>query len=221
MTFKSIKEILEPSSRYLFLDDEGMNQAFLINSVEKNTFVIMEQQRQLDSKERKGYFVAASGKGVVRFTGQLNPLPEKDSKIQAPLTLYKLEVNLKDLKLINRREFIRHELKTPIPISFNYEGRFIQATLVNISEGGLRMSVGEPLPTNLVFHFEINLPLASKKSFYFKTDGLIVYSDPEEKPTRFMTGVSFIAPHFSNEEEKRTYVGQKEQLSYHVKHDFK
>lgn len=211
---KDLKEIIDPKARYLFLDDQGMTEAFLITSVEKQSIIVSYEGLPKPEQRRAGYFVAPSGQGIVRFTGTLACLQQTSSPL--PLPLYRLTPDLAHLKLIDRREFIRKVLPHPVMILFNFESQYIQTKLINLSEGGLRLSANRPLPMNIISQFELKLPQPRKSPFEFKTDGLVVYSEPEEDPAFFMIGVSFIAPKFLNEEEKKSYQEQRKQLSHYL-----
>ncbi|MDO8520473.1 MAG: PilZ domain-containing protein [Deltaproteobacteria bacterium] len=209
MNFKSktVTSLLDPHSKYIFLDDEGMTEAFAIRGVEKNLVLIKKED--CTAKKRSGYFVAESGRGVIRFEARLASLAGKKGGICG------LAVDPKTLKLTDRREFLRFEFPYPLPVYLRCEGKFIKAHLVNISEGGLRMSINRKLPTQIVFNFELKLPRPDEP-LTFATDGLIVYCEPEENPSHFMTGVSFIAPEFPTEKERLGYLKARENLARYI-----
>lgn len=220
LRIKEIKDILEPTSRYIFLDGNGMTEACLIRGVEKNAFVVYHHDNDSSSpSEISGYFPAASGKGVVRFEGECERC--KPSAEHSPFFLYRLNVNLNRLSIVDRREFIRFKLQKPIPVSFHYEEKFIRASLINISEGGLRMMLTEPLPQNVIFQFELKLPRARGGApFELHTDGLVVYCAPENDPRHFIAGVSFVAPRFLNSHEKEEYQQQQRLLVEYLASEF-
>ena len=205
--FKNVAEILDPHSKYVFLDDEGMTEAFLIRGVKEN-LILAQRTSPFEAKRRSGYFVAASGCGVIRFEAELGRFEKKEG-------LLSFQINPTSLKMVDRREFHRHHFKYPLPIYLKCEGKFIKAFLVNISEGGLRMTVNRQLPTQIVFNFELKLP-RPQESLDFVTDGLIVYCEPEEDPAHFMTGVAFIAPEFSSEKERQAYQKARATLAHYI-----
>ena len=85
--------------------------------------------------------------------------------------------------------------------------------LVNISEGGLRMSVTSKIPANVIYHFSLDLPV-SREPLHFETDGLVLYCEPEERPERFMMGVTFVAPVFENVEDQKNYQKSRERVAF-------
>lgn len=196
----NLKEILDPHARHLFFDDQGLTEALQIVEVDENSVVL---QGKSPGKKREGYFIASNGRGIVRFKGELEPISD---------AVCRLKLNLSKLKLINRREFNRYEFGIPVPISLKCDEKFVKASLINVGEGGLRMSVGRRLPTQVTYQFEVSLPKGGE-TFSFKTDGLIVYCEPEEAPDRFMAGVTFIAPKFSSEEERKSYQKSRRDLA--------
>lgn len=205
----SIKDILSPQARYFFLDDEGFTEAILFTALEHNSFLI-HHPKGLPLKKRSGFFIAADGKGIVRFEGSCEALkPGSQEK-----KLYRLDVDMDSLDLKNRREFVRHTFENPTPVLFKCNGKNVQAYISNISEGGLRMSVDEKLPTQVVYHFEMTLPdTQEQKSFIFQTDGMVVYCEPETDPGAFIAGVTFIAPSFENKNDKENFYQLRERLS--------
>lgn len=207
MQFKNLKEILDPHARHLFFDDQGLTEALQIAEVDEDSIVLQVSDKKPTKKKREGYFIASNGRGIVRFKGELEPISD---------AICRLKLNLSKLKLINRREFNRYEFKMPIPISLKCDEKFVKASLINVGEGGVRMSVGKRLPTQIAYQFEVSLPKGGG-TFSFKTDGLIVYCEPEEVPDRFMAGVTFIAPKFSNEKEKESYLKSRKDLATFLK----
>lgn len=201
---KNVQSVLDPHAKYIFLDDEGMTEALLIRGVQGNLVLVEQGNTQI--KKRSGYFVASSGRGIIRFEAEIGKAPKKTGG---------LKINPKSLQLVDRREFHRHQFNYPLPIYLRCEGKFIKAFLINLSEGGLRMTVNRKLPTQVVFSFELKLPRPDE-SLDFKTDGLIVYCEPEENPAQFMTGVSFIAPEFESEKEKQGYVAARRELARYI-----
>ncbi len=216
MALENIEQILEPDSKYLFLDDDGMTQACRIRGVEGRSLLFFhpDSLRSLDddttvsgSFTRKGYFTAREGKGIVRFEGRCWKKAGDSSKHSLPL--YRLTIDWDHLKLVDRREFIRHKLKQSLPLVFQYDGRMIEAELVNISEGGLCLKVSRPMPLNIIFELDLKLPRSGTSTpFHFHTDGLVVYSN-YEKGTGLVTGVAFVAPRFMTETERLEYQNQR------------
>lgn len=203
---KNVSDILDPHSKYIFLDDEGMTEACLIRGVEGN--LVLVEWGETEAKKRSGYFVASSGLGIIRFEA-------KRTKAVGKKNMAGLLIDSKSLRQVDRREFHRHHFTYPLPIYLRCEGKFIKAFLINISEGGLRMTVNRKLPTQIVFNFELKLPRPDDP-LDFKTDGLIVYCEPEENPAQFMTGVSFIAPEFETEKERQNYLLARQALSRYI-----
>lgn len=207
----NLKEILDPQARHIFLDDQSMTEAVVICGVEEGYFLVHNKHQSLSIGNRQGYFVASNGRGIVRFEGDCQVFAQKEVK-DVPFNIYKISINLNELKIINRREFIRYEFRYPLPILFRHDDQLVEATLINISEGGLRMTVSKKLPTQVVYQFEINLP-KEPGIFHFSTDGLVAYCEPEDHPNSFMAGVSFVAPAFSNESEKKAYQNARHDLA--------
>lgn len=194
---KSVKEILDPHSRFIFFDDEGINEAFVIAGVEKNLVYLECPEGHHSGQARDGYFVAASGRGIVRFSGFVTLLPAKPG---SRLAYYQVVLDLTDLELMNRRSFSRHDCKFPMPMALACDGKKVKARMTNISEGGVRIRTETRLPTQVVFGLQLNLG-----DLNFSTDGLLVYSEPEQDPTSFVAGIMFVAPAFKNNEEKADY----------------
>ncbi len=220
MTFipvTDLREILEPTTRYLFLECDGVVEACLIQSVFKESFLVYHHSSPFISKSLvKGFFVAASGRGIVQFSAQCR----RERRTKSTLSLYRVVLDLKGLVLINRRLFIRHAYERPVPILFDFEGRPIKARLVNISEGGLRIDLNDILPSNVVFEFQLTLPRTKGAVFQFHTDGLVIYCTPEDNPRHFMAGIAFVAPRFRNEEEREKFKKESTALKKYLAQEF-
>lgn len=212
-----IREILEPTTRYLFLDCEGVVEACLIRSVFKDSVLVYHQSSPFKSKTPlKGFFVAASGRGIVQFHAQC----QREKGIKSALALYRVAIDLPGLVLVNRRVFIRHAYERPVPILFEFEGKPVKARLVNISEGGLRMDLNDTLPSNVVFEFQLTLPRKKGPPFKFHTDGLVIYCTPEDDPRHFVAGIAFVAPRFRNEEERDRFKKESEGFKKYLVEEF-
>lgn len=207
---RHLKEILDPQARYIFIEDGGMTRALGLSRVEKDSLYLTARSRlpMASRGTAEGYFTASDGKGVVLFSGAMEAVPKAKSD-----RIWRLKPNLKSLELVNRRQFVRYGLKTPLSISLECDEKPIRALLVNISEGGLRMSVTSKIPANVIYHFALDLPF-SPEPLHFETDGLVLYCEPEERPERQMTGVTFVAPVFENVEDQKAYQKSRERLAY-------
>lgn len=204
---KDVQTILDPRSKYIFLDDHGMTEAFPIRGVKSNLILIEAGLEGKDNRKRSGYFVAVSGRGIVRFESSVKKISAKKSKG----VITALSILLKSLQMVDRREFLRHFFERPLPILMKCEGKNVEALAVNMSEGGFRLSVDRLLPTQVVYHFEITLPVG-EPPFTFKSDGLVVYCEPEDDPARFMAGIALIAPEFSSAKERKEYQKQRAKI---------
>ncbi|MBX7148275.1 PilZ domain-containing protein [bacterium] len=200
MTISNLKEILDPKARYIFLDDQGLTEALMLTGIEDHSFLVVDPKSDINGKDRSGFFVAANGRGIVRFkaTGQ-------------KAGVYKLNADFSSFNIINRRESERIRVNVPIPIYLSCDGKRVEASLVNISEGGVRLVADEKLPLHAVYHFELSLP-HKNGPVLFKTDGMVVYAEPEEDPDTFMTGITFVAPAFKSDEEKNNYLAMRQDL---------
>lgn len=197
-----LKEIVDPFSRYLFLLENQIPHAFLLCGVEKNSFVITDPRQPSMGRSFKGYFVASHGRGVVHFQGSEDPIDA---------SLCRILVQLDSMQIENRRAFYRQRLNKPRFITFEFQNKTIEALLVDMSEGGFRLSLDERLPTQMMVQFELKFP-QSDPMFVFKTDGLVVYCEPEETPDSFVAGIHFVAPHFANDQERKTYEQSRKEL---------
>jgi hypothetical protein len=201
MHIEKLQNILDPQAHYVFLDDEGITQAFLLKGVESRVFYVQGNFQSLKSARRKGYFMAADGKGMARF--ECVCVPHKSGVA--------FEVDLTSITVINRRNYLRYEFIVGLPIYFKCDGMQVKATVTNISEGGIRLAMDQRLPLHVLYQFTLNLP-QKDGPLGFVSDGLVVYSEPEDKPQSFMTGISFVASGFLREEEKSDYLEQKGEL---------
>lgn len=207
---RHLKEILDPQARYVFIEDAGLTRALVLSRVEKDSLYLTARGRLPFSGRgsAEGYFTASDGKGVVLFSGALEQIPKAKTE-----KIWRLKPNLKSLELVNRRQFVRYALKAPLSIALECDAKPVRALLVNISEGGVRMSVSSKIPANVIYHFALDLPF-SPEPLHFETDGLVLYCEPEERPERFMTGVTFVAPVFEKVEDQKTYQKSRERLAY-------
>lgn len=202
MKISDLKNASDPLSRFVFFDDEGLTQACEIMGIIENRFLVRAHNSQTFLKKRAGYFVGKEGIGIIRFNG----IMEQVINIQnaSENDLYWVSPDLKDCEVINRRLCNRYQMSYMVPLYFKRDQNLIKASLVNISESGLRMTVTERLPPNILNCFEMTLPCGND-SFKFVTDGLIVYCEPESNPDYFLAGVTFVAPLFESDEERQVY----------------
>jgi len=198
-----IKDLIEPATRYLFLYEQGATHAFRIRGIHSDFIIAFHPEHFLPWKQREGYFQAAGGLGMVVFRSDGNLVEGTADTHHLPL--YKIRLDTDRLSLINRRQFTRYTLVKPRPIFFHCDGRMLEANIINLSEGGMRLECQEALPKNVTLHFEINLP-ATKGGDLFKTDGVVVYSEPEDSHHHFMTGISFVMPKYLSGDEKKKYL---------------
>lgn len=210
---KELKEVIDPKARHVFLDDTGVTEALSLRGIEKDSFLVQFQGEIAKADDRKGYFVASDQGCIVRFTCRIIPVDYKGKgHIEG---CCELKVDLSSLKRVDRRQFPRHQMKSPLPITFNFADQFMRAYLVNISDGGMRMALDHRLPAHVTYEFDLKLP-DRHGSFRFKTDGLVVYCEPEADPQVFITGVMFVAPHFRHEGERIAYHNEKINLSRYL-----
>lgn len=208
---KDIKQILEPSARFIFIQSSELPRAYaLAGVVGKNVLVVtLEPHDTLLDGALEGFFAAANGGGIVRFQAQATK--EKT----ATGFLGKIEIDMESLRIQNRRESLRHSFDSPVPVLLYEEDGIIDARIINMSEGGMRLSVARRLATQVICQFQLKLP-TSEGVFEFVTDGLVVYSEPEEKHDRFMTGVSFVEPTLNTAEQKNAYRMRLTQLKIYL-----
>lgn len=206
MTQIQIKNLLDPKARYLFLEQEGLVQALRIRGVIGDSIVLDDAGDY--AGQVGGFFIAANGRGIVRYRGQLMGV---DS--QPGLSYLKMELGT--LQVINRREFNRYRLRSSPPVLFKYDGRLVKAELIDLSEGGCRVRAMERLPSPEIYQLEIKLA-AKKTVWHFKTDGLVVYSEPELDPQYFMTGLCFVTPTFKQDLARTLYLATRAKLSAFV-----
>ncbi len=210
----NLNDYLDPAARYVFLDDDLMTEACSLRGVTGLNMVVKYDGNPFVLRRRKGYFVAAGGKGVVRFEGEMECLfPSADSTKN---NLYRLSVIPTTLSSVNRRQFIRYDLQEKLPIYFKCQDDLIKAVLMDISEGGMRLSMNKRLPLQVTHSFDLHLP-CGMETVDFKTDGMIVYCEPEDDPQEFVTGVTFLAPSFESEQKKYAYMKDRMALSDFLK----
>ncbi len=208
-----LKNLCEPLTRFVFLDDEGLTEACEIIGITDNRFLVRTKNIQGYLQKRRGYFSGRNGIGIVRFEGLLEKVT---SAAHEQSGVYWLSPDLKKCEVTNRRLFNRFQLKFVIPIYFKSDGELIKASLVNISEGGLRMTAERRLSSSVNYSLEVMLPCGSE-SIKLKTDGVVVYCEPETNPHYFVTGVSFVAPKFEAVEQRLDYQRQLFDLGIFLK----
>ncbi|EKD42817.1 MAG: hypothetical protein ACD_73C00006G0001 [uncultured bacterium] len=214
MKISDLKDTADSLARYVFLDDEGLTEACEIIGIIDNRFLVRSLNHQTFLKKRAGYFVGKEGMGIIRFSGVM----ERVIHIQNMNgnDVYWISPELKDCEVINRRLFNRFQMSYLVPLYFKKDANLIKASLVNLSEGGLRMTVTERLPPNIMHCFEMTLPCGND-SFKFVSDGLVVYCEPESNPENFLTGVTFVAPLFESDEERFQYQQMRFNLGVFLK----
>lgn len=208
-----LKEVIDPKARHVFLDDTGVTEALSLRGIAKDSFLVESLGEITKTDVRKGYFVSSDKSCIVRFTCRIMAMDEEGKGHAARRC--ELKVDLSSLKRVDRRQFPRHQMKSPLPITFNFDDQFIRAYLVNISDGGMRMALDHRLPAHVTYEFDLKLP-DRHGSLRFKTDGLVVYCEPEADPKVFITGVMFVAPHFRHEGERIAYQNEKINLSRYL-----
>lgn len=202
----NVKDIIDPNARHLFLTKSSLNYAFPIVHVQ-GQWLYFSSPKPISSAFDSGYFLAREQQGIVQLN---NPVIESVKK-KMELLLHRLDLNDTSHTLVNRRQSMRYAFKGFVPISFSVFGEAMAAQLVNVSEGGLRMSIDTPLKKNMLCHLKIRIP-APKKNIHFSTDGMVIYADREEGSNKFTAGISFITPEFSGDKEKQSYLTAKTAL---------
>jgi len=201
MSSDYLKNLCDPLARFVFLDDEGLTDACQIVGITDNKFLVRTKNNQSILKKRMGYFAGRNAIGIVKFQALVERVAAVEGHNEG---VYWLIPDLKSCEVTNRRLFNRYQLKFVLPIYFRADGELVKAALINVSEGGLRMTVERKLSTASVYSLEIRLPCGSD-TIQFKSDGVVVYCEPESNPHYFLTGVSFVAPKFESTEERLEY----------------
>lgn len=187
----NIAQILDPGAKHVFLVKDGLTHAFAIAHVE-NDYLLFRSDAPLGFIPDEGYFAAREGSGIVRF--QKMPLQSTNEELYKKMGAYFHRISLAqtDFQITNRRNHLRYELKSRIPLTISFDDKTITARMVNISEGGMRLETSAPISCNVICHFdfvlEATLPV-------FRLDGVVVYSGKEEEGGKWhdVVGVSFVA----------------------------
>jgi hypothetical protein len=197
--------LLDPAARFIFLLVDGLTHAFPIVNVTGNHLYFTSKE-ELPERFESGYFLAPQDSGIVQFNHPAVESVRNLARLKLNAPLHRIDFTTLDFSVTNRRLYQRHALKGVIPMVFQVFGETLNARLVNISAGGLRMSVDNPIKKNIRCHFEIKLRQAGE-DILFKTDGLIVYADPEDNAGEIpvMVGVSFVTPENLSDTERQKY----------------
>lgn len=199
-----LAQLLDPKARFIFLVSDGLTNAFPIVHVAGNQLYFTSTER-LPEHHESGYFPALDGEGIVQFGKPCIDSADL-SRLHIARPVHRIDFSPLDFTITNRRLHLRHEFKRVVPIVFQIFGETLNARLVNISAGGLRMCVSTPIQKNIRCHFEIRLRSRAEEAI-FKTDGLVVYADPDDydagKPV--MVGVSFVTPEGMDDSARAAY----------------
>lgn len=210
-----VKRILDESGRYLFLNRQGLVEAFPIIHVE-TSYIFFTSAKELEKNYDSGYFLASGGAGIVQFEKPVLESLDKNAQNQIKQKIHRVNIEPLDFIITNRRLSLRHELPQYMPILFYVYGEVMSAQLVNISEGGLRMSVTSALQKNTRCHFEIRLP-TEEQQILFRTDGIVVYAEnTSENKYQTHVGISFVTPDFTQPADEEKYKQSKEKLKNYI-----
>jgi hypothetical protein len=200
-----LRSLLDPKTRFVFLSGAGLTRAYHIAHVTETVFYLTSPTEISDELE-SGHALAANGAGILIFEKpKLEAMPSGDDVI-----LYRIDMANLNFSISNRRLYARYEFSDYQAVAFSHYGELVVGRMANIGEGGLRLMTDRPIQSNVVCRFEIRL----SADFVFITDGVVVYSDwSDETEKQAIVGISFVAPNFTSEADKQTYVLAKHKLS--------
>lgn len=200
-----LKSLLDPKTRFVFLTGDGLTRAYVIAHVTE-TVLYFTANAELPEQMESGHILASGGAGIFLFEKpKLEAMPSGNQSI-----LYRIEMKTLNFSISNRRLYARYEFPEYQAVAFNHYGELVVGRMANISEGGLRLMTDRPIQSNVVCRFEIRL----SSDFVFNTDGVVVYSDwSDETQKQAIVGISFVAPEFTDESDKKNYISAKHKLS--------
>ncbi len=209
-----LKKLIDKTARYIFLAKNKISIACKIISIDES-FIYFTNPESDPVNYDSGHFLSGDGQGIVLFEEpEIEKLQVPNEQLPAPL--YRINFSKVNFSLSNRRRYYRYEFKKYLPISFVIFGEPLMAQALNISEGGLRMRLDSPIKRDILCNFEIKIT-DQNQTLNLKTDGLVVYSEPDPETKKHVVGIQFVQPEKLNPQEKSLYEKSIQSLSEYIK----
>lgn len=186
----TLKQIMDPASRFVFLVHQNQTDAFQIVHVEDEALFFIASRQDLPFYE-KAFVIGAESKGIVEWNEPALNFLEQKQPSPNDLHVFRLRFQQEEIRIVNRRQDERFEPDRLIPIAFNHFGEDLLGQLVDLSEGGLKLRVETKVSPHTRFHLRLKVPLKDK-AVELDSDGVVLHC--EKNGPHYDVGIKFVSP---------------------------